>query len=86
MAMGVKDRVASILDVGQIEVGMLLGHVAPVFVPRHQPDGDLAAPLDDVLVGDHQPTFVDDETRAGAGTRDDLNHAGQRVLRHISNG
>ena len=86
MAMGGERQGGVYLDVGQIEVGMPLGHVASVFVPRHQPDGDLAAPLDDMLVGDHQPALVDNETRAGAGIRDNLNHAGQSVLRHICNG
>ena len=65
---------------------MPLGHVAPVFVPSHKADSNLAGPIYDVLVGDHEAVFVDDETRPGAGTRYDLDHAGQRVFRHISNG
>ena len=65
---------------------MPLSDVAPVFVPIYQPQSDPASSLDYVLVGDHQPAFVDYEASPGVGTRGDLDHAGQRVLHHVGDG
>jgi hypothetical protein len=74
------------LDIGQVRDGMPSGNVAPVFLARPQLYSNSPLAFNYVFVGDHQPVFADDESRAGAGTRDDLNHAGQRVLGHVRRG
>ena len=80
---GCESSVGINLHIGQVENGMPLDNFAPVFLPRCQNDGDPALPFHYVPVGDHQPVFADDESRAGAGTRDDVDHAGQRLLDYV---
>ena len=66
---------------------MRVGNV-PLIAPTasRQSESNPAAPLYDVLVGDHQTTLVDQESRSLTKIRVDVNDARKSVLRYVSNG